>query len=251
MAVAPLLGWRRSDPHSLWDRMRPLAWIALALTTALLIAGVHKPLVLGAYLLASLAAGAAVRSIWLSGRAAKQRGQRRWRGLLAPSAGGMVVHLGVVLLAVGIVTSTSFAVRREVVLRPGQSTVVDGQSITFQHVQQFSSPLRYGTELLVKVNGTTLLYPAVTTYRGRVGQTVGTPAIDSNLLRDVYLTFDAYGVPGGTSGAQVDGALKPGDAAVGVTVEPLLSWLWIGGLVVGVGSALTIWRRPRRTEESA
>ena len=35
--------------------------------------------------------------------------------------------------------------------------------------------------------------PAVTTFNGRGGTTVGTPAIDSNLERDVYVTFDAVG----------------------------------------------------------
>jgi len=33
-------------------------------------------------------------------------------------------------------------------------------------------------------------------------------------------------------------------------VEPLLSWLWIGGLIIGLGSALTLGRR-RSSEESA
>ena len=37
---------------------------------------------------------------------------------------------------------------------------------------------------------------------------------------------------------------------LGVTVEPLLAWLWIGGLVVGLGSALSFLRR-RYNEEAA
>jgi len=30
---------------------------------------------------------------------------------------------------------------------------------------------------------------------------------------------------------------------LGVTVEPLLAWLWLGGLTIGAGSALTFMRR--------
>jgi cytochrome c-type biogenesis protein CcmF len=85
--------------------------------------------------------------------------------------------------------------------------------------------------------------PAVTTYHGRSDQSVGTPAIDSNLERDVYVTFDAVGGNGATSGAQVQGNLPAGSVVLGVTVEPLLSWLWIGGLLLGVGSVLAFLRR--------
>jgi cytochrome c-type biogenesis protein CcmF len=93
------------------------------------------------------------------------------------------------------------------------------------------------------------LRPAVTTFHGRNGQTVGTPAIDSNLLRDVYVTFDAIGGNGTTSGAQVQNNLPAGSVVLGVTVEPLLAWLWIGGLMVGLGSALSFLRR-RHSEEA-
>jgi cytochrome c biogenesis factor len=82
----------------------------------------------------------------------------------------------------------------------------------------------------------------VTTFHGR-GTTVGTPAIDSNLLRNVYVTFDAVGGNGNTSGAQVQNNLPAGSVVLGVTVEPLLSWLWIGGLLVGLGAGVSFLRR--------
>jgi len=37
---------------------------------------------------------------------------------------------------------------------------------------------------------------------------------------------------------------------VGVTVEPLISWLWVGGLIVGLGSALSFFRRRHKEEVS-
>jgi cytochrome c biogenesis factor len=90
--------------------------------------------------------------------------------------------------------------------------------------------------------------PAITTYNGRTGQTVGTPAIDSNLVRDVYVTFDAVGGNGATSGAQVQSNLPAGSVVLGVTVEPLLAWLWVGGLMVGAGSFVSFFRRRHHDE---
>ncbi len=169
--------------------------------------------------------------------------------LRSPTTGGMIVHLGVVILALGIVTSTTYVTRSEVTLATGQSTVVDGQLVNFAGFHTVRDPLETALQLRVDVDGHELR-PAVTTYNGRNGQTVGTPAIDSNLARDVYVTFDAEGGTGATSGAQVESNLPAGSVVLGVTVEPLLAWLWLGGLIIGFGSALSFFRR-RYSEEPA
>ena len=204
--------------------------------------------VLAAAFLATCAAGAALRTLRGAVVAAKRRGSMG-SALLAPSTGGMIVHLGVVILAVGIVVSTSYTTRSEVTLAEGQRTVVDGQYVTFARFNVVKDSLETALQLEVTVDGHALR-PAVTTYNGRSGQTVGTPAIDSNLLRDVYVTFDADGEGGATSGAQVQSNLPAGSVVLGVTVEPLLAWLWLGGLVVGLGSVVSFLRRRHRDEVS-
>ena len=93
----------------------------------------------------------------------------------------MVVHLGVVVMALAIVTSTSYTTRNEVTLATGQSTVVSGQYVTFHGFHTVKDSLETATQLRVDVNHHALL-PAITTYNGRSAQPVGTPAIDSNLV---------------------------------------------------------------------
>jgi cytochrome c-type biogenesis protein CcmF len=247
MAVAPLVSWRTVDARVLWSRLRISAWSALTIVVVLLAFGVRRPTVLLACFLAAGAAGAALRTLRGAVVAAHRRG--KWiSALRAPSTGGMVVHLGIVILALGIVTSTSYTTRSEVTLAHGQSTVVSGQYVSFAGFHQVKDRLETSTQLIVSV-GHDQLRPAVTTYNGRNGQTVGTPAIDSNLFRDVYVTFDAVGGNGADSGAQVQNDLPAGSVVLGVTVEPLLAWLWIGGLIVGFGSGLSFLRR-RHSEEA-
>ncbi len=248
MAVAPLVGWRSADAKVLWGRLRFSAWCALVAVVILLALDVRQPTEVIAVFLAVLAGGAALRTLRGSLVASIQRGS--WHSVLrSPTTGGMVVHLGVVILALGIVTSTTYVTRAEVTLASGQSTVVDGQYVSFSGFRSVSDALESATQLKVDVDGHQLR-PAVTTFNGRGGTTVGTPAIDSNLARDVYVTFDAVGGGGDTSGAQVESNLPTGSVVLGVTVEPLLAWLWLGGLVIGVGSALTFFRR-RYGEDNA
>jgi cytochrome c biogenesis factor len=75
---------------------------------------------------------------------------------------------------------------------------------------------------------------------------VGTPAIDSGLTGDVYLTFDAVGGLGATSGNQAINNLPPGAVAIGVVIEPLVAWLWAGGLLIGLGGILALVPGTRR-----
>ena len=247
MALAPLVSWRSADPAVLWGRLRTSAWVALGVVVVLLVGHVTRYPELVAVFLSVMAAGAALRTLRGVLVGALRRGS--WRGAIrAPSTGGMVVHLGVVVLALGIVTSTTYAKRHEVTLATGQVTVVDGQRVGFYGFTHVRSALLSATELKVRVDGRALL-PAVTTYHGRNGQTVGTPAIDSTFLRDVYVTFDAVGGTGSASGAQIQSQLPAGSVVLGVTVEPLLAWLWIGGVMVGAGAALSFFRR-RHVEEA-
>ena len=248
MAIAPLVGWRRADASVLWRRIRTSAWVSLGAVVVLFATGVRRPLVLGAIFLAVAAAGSACRVLTSSFVAAHRRSESWWRAALGPSSGGMVVHLGVVVLTLGIVVSTSYTTRTEVPLLPGQSAIVSGQTITFRGFRPFADSLKTGTSVVVVVDSSTRLAPAITTYRGREGQTVGTPAIDSNLVRDVYLTFDALGGASTTSGPVIAN-LPPGAVLLGVTVEPLISWLWLGGLLIGLGSALSFARRTRHAKE--
>ncbi|HVA70530.1 MAG TPA: cytochrome c-type biogenesis CcmF C-terminal domain-containing protein [Acidimicrobiales bacterium] len=241
MAIAPLVGWRSADAKVLWGRMRVSAWSALAAVVVLLGVGVRRPAEVLAVFLSVLAAGAALRTLRGALVAAIRRGS--WRSVFrSPTTGGMIVHVGVVVLALGIVTSTTYVARNEVTLATGQRTVVDGQLVTFSGFRSVKNALESATQLRVSVDGHQLR-PAVTTYNGRNGQTVGTPAIDSNLARDVYVTFDAVGGNGSTSGAQVQNHLPAGSVVLGVTVEPLLAWLWLGGLIIGLGSGLSFFRR--------
>jgi cytochrome c-type biogenesis protein CcmF len=246
MAIAPVVSWRTVDATVLWQRVRVSAWTALASVVVLIALGVHHWSVLIAVFLSVGAAGAALRTLTGVVQSARRRSDL-WSAWRAPSTGGMFVHLGVVVLAMGIVVSTSYTTRSEVTLASHQRTVIDGQYVGFDGFASVSTALEKQTQLVVSVDGHALR-PAITTFNGRSSQPVGTPAIDSNLLRDVYVTFDAVGGNGAASGAQVATNVPAGSVVLGVTVEPLLSWLWIGGLMVGVGSALSFGRRRHRDE---
>jgi cytochrome c-type biogenesis protein CcmF len=194
--------------------------------------------------LAAMAAATAVRALVLSVRAAQARHAGWWRGLMGRANGGMIVHLGVVLLAVGIIAATSYRHQAELALRPGSVVTYDGHRFEFEGLRTVSSPSRTASEAVVKVDDG-VFTPATTSFGGALS-VVGTPAIDSGLFGDVYLTFDAVGGLGSTSGNQAVSNLPKGSVAIGVVIEPLVAWLWAGGLLVGLGGLLALVPGARR-----
>ena len=166
------------------------AWIGALVVVGCVAGGVRGIGPLLAFGLGGFAAAANVRQLVLSARGAHRSGAGAWRGLVGRANGGMVVHLGVVVIAVALAAATSFGHRSEVTLRPGQVVSTDGHRITFEGLTQIRTPARTATEALVLVDGHGPLRPAVSQY-GQNTEAVGTPAIDSSLEDDVYLTVDA------------------------------------------------------------
>jgi cytochrome c-type biogenesis protein CcmF len=249
MAVAPALSWRKVDAGVLWHRLAVPAWVGVLTVVACVAAGVRGVEPLVGFGLGAFAGGSAVRSLVLSARASRQRGSGVWRGLVGRANGGMVVHLGVVVLAVGLVAATSFRSQTELALRPGHPVAYSGHTFVFEGLRTVATPQRTATEAVVRLDGA-IFTPAVSKYGGPDSEAVGTPAIDSGLFGDVYLTFDALGANGPTTGAQVIPSLRPGSAAIGVVIEPLLAWMWAGGLIIGLGGLLALvpGRRRRATD---
>ncbi|MEI8051106.1 MAG: cytochrome c-type biogenesis CcmF C-terminal domain-containing protein [Actinomycetes bacterium] len=238
MAIAPVLSWRKASLKVAASRLEGPAWAATILVVLLVAFGVRGITPLAGFFLGGLAASSAIRSLALEFRSERHRGASGFRALIGRSGGGMVVHVGVVILAVGIVASTSYATRGEVVLAKGQTVTFAGHRIEFLGMRTVQSPAKSSTQVVLKVDGGGTFTPGVSQFAGRASEPVGSPAIDSGAFGDVYLTFDAIGGKGGSSGAQVARGLKAGSVAVGIVVEPLLPWLWAGGLVMGLGGLL-------------
>lgn len=148
----------------------------------------------------------------------------------------MIVHLGVVIVAVGMAAATSYGHRTTFQLAVGQSVTYEGQKITYGGAKRFSQPNRSGLVGLVYVDGAPF-HPAISDYTGYDG--VATPAIDSSWRRDIYLTISAVSASG------------KGPASIGVIDQPMVMWLWIGGVTTGFGALLAAVPSPRRRRPGA
>jgi DsbE subfamily thiol:disulfide oxidoreductase len=109
--------------------------------------------------------------------------------------GGYMVHLGVVLMALGIIGTRMYAVEDEVVLMPGEPTSVGEYTLLFEGLKQEPEADRLTTFAPISAyrNGAFLgtLRPQMSRYAS-YEQTVAEPAIRPGLRQDLYLVLAGW-----------------------------------------------------------
>ena len=150
--------------------------------------------------------------------------------------GGLTVHVGVVLIAVAIAASHTFGSRAEVRLRRGESREVAGHTFTYLGSRTSSTGQRTTVAADVRIErGRAVLgvyAPAVSTFPNS-NQAIGTPSVHTGPLRDVYLTL-------------VSSPNRRGRITLGVGVNPMVVWIWIGGGLIALGTLAALAPAARR-----
>jgi cytochrome c-type biogenesis protein CcmF len=241
MAVAPALPWRKASAEVLHRRVLWPAWAGTLTVVACVAFGLRGLGPLLAFGLGAFAGAAAVRQLARSVRAARRAGAPTWRALVGRSNGGMVVHLGVVLIAVAFAASSSYGHKEQFRLTPGQSASVAGHTVTYLGTSTVRKANKTTTSARVRIDGGPVYAPALQQFPF-ASQAIGSPSVRTGPLSDVYLTLvDAPTADNGNA------------AVIGVNVQPLVAWLWTGGAVMGLGTLLAAWpgRRRRPTEPAS
>jgi cytochrome c-type biogenesis protein CcmF len=246
MALAPLLPWGGAAHEVLRDRMLVPAWVGAGSMALALVLGAGGLANVAAYGLGGFAIAGVARQYAAGVRARRARtGEGRLRALRGvvrsrPSLyGGLVVHVGVVVVAVALAASAGSLAREEVRLARGESATVEGVKVTFLELDRSADAQKSTVTAHVRVvdHGRDLgtYSPAISSYPNFNGG-IGTPSVHTGFVRDVYLTLVSSGGDGG-------------GVTIGVAVNPMVVWLWIGGAVMAIGTVLAI--LPTRAERRA
>jgi cytochrome c-type biogenesis protein CcmF len=227
MAVAPVLPWRKASTEVLSTRLFWPAWAGAGALVVALLLGARGLAPLAAFGLGGFAAGAAVRQVVLATR------RQGWRGFVGRTNGGMIVHVGVVIVAVAIAASGSYDTERELTMEVGDTATVAGHELEYLGARTVEQPNKTSVRAQVRVDGQ-IYEPAINRFDA-TGQAIGTPSVRTSLTQDVYLTLQR--APQDDAGETV---------VIRVVVQPMILWLWIGGGVMAAGTILAAFPGRRR-----
>ncbi len=239
--IGPLLAWRRATPANLRRQLIAPACAGCVVFAALLaLVGPSEWLAALNWGIAALVSTTIAEEFWRAVRA-------KMRGGVGPLAalgklfrtnqqryGGYVVHLGVVFFFIGFAGQAldvekleNVAVGDSVAIRDYELEYLTASAIPNQHYGGAEARIR----LSKRGEPLATLTPEKRMY-WLEQQPSSIPAIYSTFAEDLYVILTA---------------VEPnGSATLKVFVNPLVSWIWLGGVTFVIGTALVMWPHPPR-----
>jgi cytochrome c-type biogenesis protein CcmF len=239
VAVGPLLAWKRGDLMAAFRRLLPAvaAVIVVLLVGLWLLDGRTALALLGLALGIWLAVGALCEWALRVKLFAAPAGEtlRRARGLPRAAWGMTVAHFGVGLLVLGITVSATWQVEVQQVVKPGDTVTVGPVAYRFVGVSPAKGPnysaLQGRFEVIRDGQVERVMTPAQRRYQQPPMETTEA-AIRPSPVADLYAV------------------LGEGDAERGWAVrlywKPMVSWIWLGALIMACGGFLSLSDRRHR-----
>lgn len=222
MGVGVVLPWRRAVPEDVVALMKKPLLMMLVVTALAYTLGVRKILVLLTVALAgftfSIMLFEMIAAGWRSGF------QRIF--LIQPRRyGGFVAHIGILVLVLGIAFSGNYQSEKQISLKKGEAFQMGAYRIELVDVYGKEKPQRFEltADLQVSKKGepVAVMKPKLNFYPNN-REPIGSPAIRSTLLGDLYLTLMAF---------EHDSFLT----TFRVLTTPGVIWIWIGGGIIVLG----------------
>jgi cytochrome c-type biogenesis protein CcmF len=238
MAVGPMIAWRRAS----WDNLRRnFLWPAgasLAFGLALFVWKVKEFLPLLGFTLLAFVVATIVYDTALALRARRRiAGEGLLGGLVTLTRrnqrryGGFVVHLGVVLIILGIAGSMTYSRERDTTLAISQTLDIGNYRVQFEGLKGSQQPTHFRVEGAFRIfhngNDEGVVTPALKFFPTQQSP-VGRAVHQSSLSEDIYLILSGF--------SEVD----RNQATLKVLVRPLVIWMWIGGFVIVFGTLICI-----------
>ena len=243
MGVGPLLSWRRSSPEHAARRLAIPALAGAGVIVGLAVAGTRDVAAIAAFGMATFvlvanasALGRVVRTFARAHGASPLRAAPAALARNRRLAGGLIVHLGLALAALGITASSSFARSAEFTVAPGDGRTFAGYTLTYERTRTLVQPQRIVrvADVAVSRGGRSLgeVTPSMNLYPNS-SEPIGTPSIRYGAFRDLYATL--LGIQDGGRLATFRFFLNPG-----------VTWLWIGGAIMALGGLFALLPGRRR-----
>jgi cytochrome c-type biogenesis protein CcmF len=244
MSVAPFFAWRRQTVRNL------LRTILIPLVGSIVITSVwgyfHRmhPSSIFALWMASFVVVAILYEFWKGVRARMtsrnenplaalvnliKRNHRRY--------GGYLIHLGVIMIALGFIGDTYFKQETQGTTSAGQSLSLGNYSLRYEGIRVYQ-----GSDGREIIEATTSLFQGeqfIRTLKPRQDyfvvqkQPSTIPAVYSTLGADVYVLLAGWGEQDFST------------ATFKIYINPLINWTWFGALVMVLGTLVSAWPSPQ------
>ena len=244
MGIGPLLGWRRTSANKLREQFTwPLLLSLLfALVYWLLVSKQFYPMM---GLTACLFVTATIVQEFLRGVLARRAATGEnpftatWQLMRRNGQryGGYIVHLGIVLIGAAVIGNQFYVQTTNVTLAQGESADLAGYRFTYNGLsaEHQDNRVEYRAYVSIFADDGARLLRTVSPQRNVYDKNPDMPTSEVGIY--VLPSEDLYVVLNGWS---------ENSATFSIFVNPLTLWLWVGGVLIVLGTLIALWPHPRR-----
>ena len=144
-------------------------------------------------------------------------------------------HLGMAILTLGVGVVSSYSLEKEIILSPGDSFVFGDQTIRFQSIEDTLGPNYFSKSATVTFEDNKDLSTIITEKRtySPSGQLTTEAGIKAEPFKDLYISMGDN--------------LEANIWSFKVQIKPFIRWIWLGALLIAIGSFFAGARQIRRT----
>ena len=144
--------------------------------------------------------------------------------------GGFVIHLGILVITLGVTGSQAWSLHTEATLRRGETTTLGGYAVRFDDLSAREESNHFaivGAFTVTEPGGATRMMRPAKKFYPQEKSPIASVDYTTGLRQDVYLVLGDFARDGS-------------QATIKIQINRLVSWIWIGGAVLTVGALLAI-----------
>lgn len=250
MGVGPLISWRKASFKNLVRNFLYPILLGILTAIVLVVLGMTDVVAIISFALCAFVTGTVFTEFIRGTLVRMKRGENPFLAfsmLVSRNKrryGGYIVHIGVVLIVVGVTASSVFVTEKQSTLAPGQSMELREYTLRFDGLEQYTTDAKNATianlTLLEDNKPIDTIKPEKNIYKYEGNREINQEtevALRSTFKDDLYIILSSFN--------------DDGSATIRVMINPLVNWIWAGGLVLVLGAIVTMWPSRRKSREEA
>jgi cytochrome c-type biogenesis protein CcmF len=248
MGVGPLISWRKASFKNLIKNFLYPIMLGILTVVILVVMGMTNVVALISFALCAFVTGTVFTEFYRGTRVRMKRGENVFTAFTKLVSrnkrryGGYIVHIGVVLIVIGVTASSVFVTEKQSTLAPGDTMQLRNYTLRFEGIEQYTTDAKNATlaNLTLLENGKIIdtIAPEKNIYKYEGNREINQEtevALRSTYKDDLYIILSSFN--------------DNGSATIRVMINPLVNWIWTGGLILLLGAIVTMWPGARKSRE--
>ncbi|NIX00031.1 MAG: heme lyase CcmF/NrfE family subunit, partial [Phycisphaerae bacterium] len=227
MGVGPLISWRKASLKNLVKNFLYPVVLGILTAVVLLALGIKDVVALVSFALCAFVVGTVFTEFIRGTIVRMKRGENPISAFMRLVSrnkrryGGYIVHIGVVLIVIGVTASSVFVTEKQSTLMPGESMELRSYTLRFDGINQYTTDAKNATVAsLTLFNGgeeVDKIAPEKNIYKYEGNREINQEtevALRSTFKDDLYVILSSFN--------------PDGSATIRVMINPLVNWIWAG-----------------------